>query len=222
MLIKELRLQSGNILSLFSFYKEVLEMSVSRSGSEITITAGETKLIFEKAAENENPFYHFAFNIPSNKFEEAYEWTKEKVKLLWLKDYDGFIADFVNWHAKSFYFKDPAGNILEMISRFDLNNPVEKTFSTAQIKNISEIGIVFPYDTFDEDVKKMIKEYSLDYFDKQPPLEHFRAIGNDEGLFIAVPENRVWFATEDNAKICRTEVTFIDKNKLHKLILTCD
>ncbi len=222
MLIKELRLQSGNILSLFSFYKEVLEMSVSRSGSEITITAGETKLIFEKAAENENPFYHFAFNIPSNKFEEAYEWTKEKVKLLWLKDYDGFIADFVNWHAKSFYFKDPAGNILEMISRFDLNNPVEKTFSTAQIKNISEIGIVFPYDTFDEDVKKMIKEYSLDYFDKQPPLEHFRAIGNDEGLFIAVPENRVWFATEDNAKICRTEVAFIDKNKLHKLILTCD
>ena len=97
-------------------------MDVIRSGSGITITAGETKLIFEEAQADQNPFYHFAFNIPSNKFEEAYEWAKDKVKLLWLKDYDSFIADFKNWHAKSFYFKDPAGNILEMISRFDLND----------------------------------------------------------------------------------------------------
>jgi len=105
MLIKELRLQSTNILSLFSFYKEVLEMDVIKSGSGITITVGETKLIFEEAAENENPFYHFAFNIPSNKFEQAYEWVKQKVELLWLKGYNGYIADFVNWYAQSFYFK---------------------------------------------------------------------------------------------------------------------
>ena len=219
MLIKELRLQSSNILPLFSFYEEILQMPVFRSGSVITITAGETKLIFEEAAENENPFYHFAFNIPSNKFEEAFEWTKQKVKLLWLKDYNGFIADFVNWHAKSFYFKDPGGNILEMISRFDLKDNADETFSVAQIRNVSEVGIVFPLKFFDEDVKAMMKEYSLDYFDKQPPLEHFRAIGNDKGLFIAVPENRVWFATEDEAKICNIEVTFFDKNKLHKLTL---
>lgn len=219
MLIKELRLQSTNNLSLFSFYKEVLGMDVIRSGSGITVTAGETKLIFEKASADQNPFYHFAFNIPSNKFEEAYNWAKDKVKLLWLKDYDSFIADFVNWHAKSFYFKDPAGNILEMISRFDLKDNADKPFSSAQIRNVSEMGIVFSLKTFDEDVKAMMKEYSLDYFDKQPPLEHFRAIGDDEGLFIVVPENRVWFSTEDKSKICRTEVTFLDKNKLHKLIL---
>lgn len=219
MLIKELRLQSTNILSLFSFYNEQLEMDVIKSAGGITITAGETKLIFEDAPKNKNPFYHFAFNIPSNKFEEAYEWVKQKLELLWLKDYNGFIADFVNWHAKSFYFKDPAGNILEMISRFDLNDKADKPFSSAQIRNVSEIGIVFPLKSFDEDIKAMMKEYSLDLFDKQPPLEHFRAIGNDEGLFIIVPENRVWFATEDEAKLYNTEVTFIEKNRLHKLKL---
>lgn len=219
MLIKELRLQSTNILSLFSFYKENLGLAVFHSGPGITITAGETKLIFEGASQNEKPFYHFAFNIPSNKFEEAYQWAKQRIELLWLKDYNGYIADFVNWHAKSFYFKDPSGNILEMISRFDLDDKADESFSPAQIRNVSEIGIVFPLKTFDEDIKAMMKEYSLDYFDKQAPLEHFRAIGNDEGLFIAVPEERVWFATEDKAKICKTEVTFLNKNKLHKLIL---
>ncbi len=219
MLIKELRLQSKNILSLFSFYKETLEMDVIRSGNGITITAGETKLIFEKYTGDESPFYHFAFNIPSNNFQQAYDWVKPKLDMLWLKDYNGYIADFVNWHAKSFYFNDPEGNILEMISRFDLNNPVEETFSTAQINTISEIGIVFPADTFEEDVKAMMKQYSLDYFDKQQPLPQFRAIGNDEGLFIVVPKNRIWFATDIEAKIYRTEVTFINKNKLHKLIL---
>jgi len=194
-------------------------MDVIQSGNGITITAGETKLIFEEYSGMENPFYHFAFNIPSNKFQEAFEWVKPKVDFLWLNDYNGYMADFVNWHAKSFYFKDPAGNILEMISRFDLKDKTDETFSAAQIRSVSEIGIVFPADTFDEDVKEMMKEYSLDYFDKQQPLPEFRAVGNDEGLFIVVPENRVWFATDVEAKIFRTEVTFINKNKLHKLIL---
>jgi hypothetical protein len=138
---------------------------------------------------------------------------------LWLKDYDGLIADFVNWHAKSFYFKDPAGNILEMIARFDLNDIVDEALSADQIRNISEVGIVFPIKTFDEEVKALMKNFSLNYFDKQPALPQFRAIGNDEGLFIVVPESRAWFATDNDAKICRTEVTFFNDTKLHKLIL---
>lgn len=220
MLIKELRLRSVNILSLFSFYGEVLEMPAFRSGKGITITAGETQLIFDEAPANENPFYHFAFNIPSNKLEEAYLWAKQKADPLWLNDYNGFFADFVSWHAKSFYFKDPAGNILEMIARFDLNDTVEEAFSPAQIRNVSEMGIVFSVKTFDEEVNALMKQFSLNYFDKQPPLRHFRAIGNDEGLFIVVSEDRVWFATDNHAKICRTEIIFIKDNNLHKFVLS--
>ena len=96
----------------------------------IVATAGKSKLIFEETDIDVNPYYHFAFNIPSNKFEEAFEWMKQKVELLWLEDYKSYIADFVNWHAKSFYFLDPAGNILELIARFDLNDTVEEKFSS--------------------------------------------------------------------------------------------
>lgn len=219
MQIKEIKLQSTNKLALFSFYKDVLQLPVIQSGKEIQIDAGETKLIFEEAIAGENPFYHFAFNIPSNQFEKAFEWMKKRADLLWLADYNSFIADFVNWHAKSFYFKDPEGNILEMIARYDLKDNVDKPFSSRQIRNISEIGIVFPADNFDKEVDALMKNYSLDYFDKQPALPQFRAIGNDDGLFIVVPENRAWFATDKESKIYRTEVTFVDKNQLHKIIL---
>jgi catechol-2,3-dioxygenase len=219
MLIKELKLQSTNIYALFSFYKELLNMDVIQSYNVICITAGETKLIFEQTNTKENPFYHFAFNIPSNRFEEAFEWTKKRAVLLWLDDYNSYIADFVNWHAKSFYFKDPAGNILEMIARFDLNNKSDEPFSSKQIRNVSEMGIVFPADSFDEQVDALLKQFSLDYFEKQPPMPQFRAIGNDEGLFILVPENRAWFATDNESKIYRSEITFIVKDNLHQLVL---
>lgn len=219
MQIKELKLQSTNILALFSFYKDVLELPVIQSGKRISITAGETKLIFDEVAKNESPFYHFAFNIPSNKFYEALQWVKQRQELLWLKDYNGFIADFVNWHAKSFYFKDAAGNILEMIARFDLNDEVDEPFSSSQIRSVSEIGIVLPLDTFDKDVNALMMQYSLNYFHKQKPSEHFRVLGNEEGLFIMVPENRLWFATENEAKIYTSIITFVNNDKLHKLNL---
>src|SRR5258708_11611611 len=149
MLLKEVQLQTNHLSALNNFYKEVLELTTGHSDKKsIVVTAGKSKLIFEETDADVNPFYHFAFNIPSNKFEEAFEWMKQKVELLWLEDYKSYIADFVNWHAKSFYFTDPAGNILELIARFDLNDIADEKFSSTHIRNISEIGLVFPVNSF--------------------------------------------------------------------------
>ena len=106
MLLKELRLHTKQLSALFNFYADVLQLPVIKRAEAISVIAGNSEIIFEKTALND-PFYHFAFNVPSNKFEEAFEWAKERVELLWLDDYKSCIADFVNWHAKSFYFKDP-------------------------------------------------------------------------------------------------------------------
>jgi len=218
MLIKELRLHTKHLLSLYYFYKDLLQLPVIQIKNQIIVSAGETKLIFDEISDAAAPFYHFAFNIPSNKFEEALYWIESKVALLWLEDYKCFIADFVNWHAKSFYFKDPAGNILEMIVRFDLNDKADSPFFSGHIRQISEIGIVFSTDTFDKEINTFMDKYSLSYFDKHPPLPYFRAIGNDEGLFIAVPENRIWFSTKnDAAKKFFIEVFFIQNDKQYHL-----
>ncbi len=219
MLLTKVQLQTNHLSALHNFYKEVLELNTVHSDKKsIVITAGKSKLIFKEVDANINPFYHFAFNIPSNKIEEAFEQMKQKVELLWLEDYEGYIADFVNWHAKSFYFLDPAGNILELIARFDLDDFVEEKFSSVHIRNVCEIGLVLSADNFQNDVDKLMLKYSVPYFNKQPPLPQFKAFGDDEGLFIIVPENRVWFSTKSTeSKKFPMEISFIDRGKLYNL-----
>lgn len=198
MLLKQISLKTNNLFELHNFYKEIFELpTVYSNARRIAVTAGKSQLIFEQTSNPENPFYHFAFNIPSNKFEEAFNWMKKKTELLWLDDYNGHIANFVKWNAKSFYFKDPAGNILELITRFDLDDTAGESFSSMHIRNVSEIGLVFPVKSFDTNVNNLLSQYPLDYFAKQPPMPHFRALGDDEGLFVIVPDNRVWFSTKD-------------------------
>lgn len=193
MLFEEINLQTNTLSSLYHFYRDVLGLSVEYNSRKnaTTIFAGNSKLIFEEVNSTINPFYHFAFNIPFNKFQEAIDSFKKKVELLWLEDYDRYSAHFVNWNAQSFYFLDPAGNIVELIARFDLNDNATEPFSTRLIRNISEIGLVFPKENFDIEVNEFLKRYPVTYFNKQPPMPQFRAIGNDEGLFIIVHENRI-------------------------------
>ncbi len=218
MILKELRLRSCHISELISFYSSVLEMTVIHPDEKsISILAGQSILTFTDTTETPDPFYHFAFNIPSNKFEEAFQWIKQRSEVLWLEDYKSYVADFVNWNAKSVYFLDPAGNILELIARFDLNNNADELFSSAQFLNISEIGLVFPGEILDTKVGEILDIYRLSYFSKQPPLNHFRAIGDNEGLFIAVAENRNWFATKMVSAIFPVEVLFINNNYLYEL-----
>ncbi len=220
MLLKEIKLQANEPAVLHNFYKEILEFPVSCEDNCLEVTAGKSKLIFYKTDLPVNPFYHFAFNIPSNKFEEAFQWMKNKVELLWLQDYKSYIADFVNWKARSFYFLDPTGNILEIIARFDLNDISEEIFSCKLIRNISEIGLVFPEDNFQNNINKLLQQYPLPYFAKQPPLPKFKALGDDEGLFIIVSENRVWFSTKNTAsQIFPLQVIFETDDRLFLLNL---
>ena len=167
MQIKRLILQTSALKELTDFCIRLMELPVELSGEkEITIKTGSTELVFQQAAAAD-PFYHFAINIPANKIEEARNWLKSRVDLIWIEQYKSDIADFVNWHAKSVYFYDPAGNILELISRFDLDNKTNEPFSSSQFLSISEVGLVFKEDELDDRVENLVQEYDLSYFNKQ-------------------------------------------------------
>ena len=217
MKITELILQTSNVWKLYDFYSNTLQLRVSReSETEFVIVTSGTILRIKQSVDLAQPFYHFAFNIPSNKIEEAGAWLRQKVGLLWMDDYKSHIADFVNWHAKSVYFLDPAGNIVELIARFDLNDNVAEHFAPSHIRNVSELGVVFPAKNFNETVEKFMQQYELVYFKKQSPLPQFRAVGNDKGLFIIVPEDRAWFPTKDTrARIFPMQVSFATENGKH-------
>jgi len=213
MQIKRLILQTSALEKLTDFYIKQMELPVKKSGKkEIAITIGSTELVFQQA-KSADPFYHFAINIPANKIEEAKTWLKNRTELIWMEQYKSDVADFVNWHAKSVYFYDPAGNILELIARFDLENETQEPFSSNQFLSISEIGLVFPEDEFDKRTHELMNRYRLSYFAKQPPLPQFRAVGDDDGLFIIVPENRNWFPTSKPSGIFPIVIIFFERNK---------
>ena len=129
MLLKRIGIQTAQLGLLREFYENVLELEIeSLRESAFLIKIGESEIELVETNTGD-PFYHFAINIPSNKIEEARGWLLNKVKLLWMEDYKSDIADFKNWHAKSVYFFDPAGNIVELIARFDLKNEVSEPFS---------------------------------------------------------------------------------------------
>jgi catechol 2,3-dioxygenase-like lactoylglutathione lyase family enzyme len=217
MQIRELTLKTSVIRELYDFYGGILNFEIDEPSekNKLIINAGNSVLIFETCAGDVKPLYHFAFNIPSNKIEEAREWLKGRVELIWLPDYESHVADFSGWHAKSLYFLDPAGNIVEFISRFDLNDMGRTPFSELQIRNISELGVVFPKSAYREGVEELLAHHGMSWFNKQEPQEHFCALGDDQGLFIVVPESRSWYPTTDcPASLSPLKVKYLVGGKL--------
>jgi hypothetical protein len=213
MKFRKIVLQTNQLDVLSNFYSSVLELSVKHDHEKkIFFQVGRTELEFQEV-KTIVPFYHFAINIPCNKLDEARLWLKSRVELLWMNDYNSDIANFKGWNAKSVYFFDPAGNIVELISRFELNDPVDEKFASKHFNSISEVGIVFKAEEFDTRTDDLLQKFHLQYFSKQPPLQQFRAIGDDEGLFIIVPEDRNWYPTDRPAGIFPMEVNFEEKGK---------
>jgi len=191
--IQEITLHTRNLQETLFFYNRILSIEILDENLQtVRFAAGKSILTFIERELPERPVYHFAFNIPENKMEEAIQWSKGKFELLPVTE-DGVIADFSLWNAHSIYFKDNNGNVLEFIARHDLKNSTAERFSAALIECISEIGVVA------ENVKALTDHFSAQYglpiFSKQPRLENFAALGDDHGLVIIVGNNRSWFPT---------------------------
>lgn len=212
MKIKSLVLETNDRKGLAAFYEKVLELPVAKTATELLITMGSTTIHFTQSIK-QDPFYHFAITIPANKIEDAKEWLSKRVELLWIEEYKSVVADFINWNAKSVYFLDAAGNIVELIARLDLHNETAEGFSSKQLLSVSEIGLVFPKTEIENKTLHLLQQFSLSYFDKQPPFPHFKAVGDDEGLFIVVTENRNWYPTSKPAEIFPAAIKFEQKAK---------
>lgn len=178
--------------------------------TEIKIKLGSTNLIFTED-KSISPYYHFAINIPENQITEAIAWLKPKVKLI---EYEGSpLIDFPNWNAHSVYFYDPAGNIVELIARHNLNNSSNEPFSQKSFLNISEIGLPV------ENVKAFHDIISSNMGVELWSGNHetFAAIGDENGLLIVVTPHRNWFPTDKPCNIYPLTVKI--SNKYSELVV---
>lgn len=197
MKITELEIISNNIENTSAFYSGILGLPlVNRDERSLTLKSGNTLLRFAESDVDE-AMYHFAFNIPCNKIEEAVEFISTRTDLLELQN-NSVIADFTSWNAKAIYFYDNNRNIVELIARLDLNNASDTPFSGESILCISEIGISASYPV--QLAKNIHDELGVPYFEKSPGGDEFVAMGDDEGLFIIVKTGRHWYPTSVPAK----------------------
>ena len=196
--IRMITAEAIDLAPLKEFYHNTLDLPLAgEDDHSFTIEMGQTELEFRQHTGNLHPVYHFAINIPANKIEEAASWMQSKASMILPEGSNNNIVNFANWHAKSIYFFDPAGNILELIARFDLDNASETPFSAQQFLSVSEVALVCAQEELEAKTNQLLNDFHLSYFDKQPPLETFRAIGDDEGLFILSAEGRAWYPTKD-------------------------
>jgi hypothetical protein len=212
--ILELEILTNNLYKTEKFYTEFLGLTIClKDENFISFLAGQSILTFT-SSEEVNPTYHFAFNIPHNKFDEAVVWACAKFDMI--KNHDNeIVTDFVNWNAKSVYFYDNNNNVLELIARFDLPNTSEDPFTGSSIQSISEVGIVT-----DEPLvfgEHIAKAYGVPFYSRGPKREDFAAMGNDEGLFVISQGSRNWYPTNHRAEKHATKIKIASDNTTHEL-----
>ena len=191
MKVDELKIFTNNLDRQIDFYATILELSVVNSTPEKTSFKIGDSILTLQYKKDVTP-YHFAFNIPSNKENQALYWLKERVDILTFDEKE--IIDFSSWNAKAIYFYDLDKNIVEFIARKNLNRSSEEKFSSKSLLNISEVAMVSNHihQTFLKlNTLKSIAIYSGDF-------DRFCAVGDENGLFIIVNnELKKWFPTGD-------------------------
>ncbi len=206
MQIKELILYTDSLSKLKDFYYETLGMKVKQeSENSFTLQSPLTNITFNLSNDLKDPFYHFAFNIPENQFQEAKDWAKQRVELIKLNNEDEF--DFKSWNAHSVYFYDPSGNIIELIARHNLKNSSQNIFTGNSLLGVSEIGC--PVHKVNEFYEILNDTFNIPSFSGD--MKTFTAGGNDDGLFIIVPQGRKWFPDCPDAKIFPMTVKIISE-----------
>ncbi len=191
MIIKELTLFTSNIDKQKHFYQRVLGFELIQDAPKlVSFKTGRSILKFQYQSTVKPA--HFAFNIPSNKTKEALSWLQDRVTIL--SDENALISRFEAWNANAIYFYDADKNIVEFISRENLNNNQLSQFSIDSVLSVSEIAVAT---TDISDIFNTINTMkAIPIFDGN--LDRFCAIGNDEGLFIIINKNlKKWHPTQE-------------------------
>jgi catechol 2,3-dioxygenase-like lactoylglutathione lyase family enzyme len=183
--IAAVRLASADVAAQRRLYVEALGLDeLDAPAGTLAVAIGPSRLIFQPGAPSPQ---HVAFRIPSAAYADALHWLGERTPLLPNAD-GGREHPFPDWNAHAMYFRDPDGNVLELIAHHDLDDPYEPPFHRRHLLGIGEVGV--PADdprAFLADVERRhgIRRWSGDGVG-------FAAAGDKRGSLIVVPRGRPW------------------------------
>ncbi|WP_405105408.1 hypothetical protein MHH28_21560 [Paenibacillus sp. FSL K6-1217] len=192
MKIRQLKLSTNHLEDMKIFYSEVLQMPViQESGSAFAVSAGESIISFENNLQH--VFYHYAFYVDELHFSSVLDKIQTHTPLL--QDEEGQTEFFSGlWQRRQLYFRDPQGNILEILPS-DERSALENGWLRVQ-----EIGL--PVDSLDE-LRSRISDIQDEIGRASDTIAFY---GNEYGVFVLVQEGRAWFPTEEAAIASPVEV----------------
>ncbi len=195
MKISELQMDTHGLDEMYAFYATTLGFDVLDVGNDFfAVQIGFTRLTFRRTNSDVTPFYHYAFNVPSNLLSDSMKWLAEKGIEFLTAGGESLIDQGTFWNAHSCYFHDPAGNIAEFIARHSLANSNSAVFSVTEVMGVSEIGlpVIHPENV----VGELVHNFELRTLD-DGGHPNFVGMGSDEGLLIVVDYKRPWFPTRE-------------------------
>ena len=147
---------------------------------------GETELEF--AAGDGEPFYHFAFLVPPDRFDGLLASTPSPLSD---RETGEVVFEFEAWDARAFYFHDPAGNIVEVIALEGIEE-----------EGLSELGLVGE----PKALAAPLRDLGLELWDGTLDEEGRLAFLGERGrTLILAPEGRGWLPTGRPAEPHRVE-----------------
>jgi catechol 2,3-dioxygenase-like lactoylglutathione lyase family enzyme len=185
MKINHVKIDVFYLKEMKEFYTETLQMKIIQENENgFTVQAGKTQITFLQA--NDIPFYHFAFRAGLAFYEYMYNKLSELDLLL--PNEEGETSMY--WEGKQLYFKDPDGNILEILER---ENPNSENLEGWY--DVCEMGLPTG------DVQELSDFLHMIPNGNKSSSETFRFYGDKRGNFILVKKGRHWYPTKQPAGI---------------------
>ncbi|MCC9624782.1 hypothetical protein LPB41_24125 [Thalassospira sp. MA62] len=192
MRITEAMLYTNRLDEMKRFYVEKLGLSVvDENSTRFQIELGEDTLIFQEAITEQERQYHFAINIPANRFKEAKEWIMSRVPLLTEEGEDEIYFEGID--ASSLYFYDADENVIELIARHSINPESNiESFSSNEFLGIGEMSLTVEDPSLVATALETLGVRRRDGNSIDPRHLNFMGPPNHDTYMLLVPRGRVW------------------------------
>lgn len=188
MRIEDVQLSVPDLVAALAFYTSVLHLPAEAEADLMAVRAGRTRLSFRASPPGEQPRYHIAFSVPLTRFDAARRLVAAHTPLITAGGDEVIVHE--NWDAVAFYFRDPAGSILECIARRGEPANDDAAPETLGIRSVCEAGLVV--DDVPALVATLREALGVKPF-RGSESKTFTALGDEDGLLIVVQRGREWY-----------------------------